>query len=129
VRRIDKHAAAEVCKGPRPCHQPGALHVAGEQVWAVPPLDQPEPADSTSLETLHQVEGVRLFVERARASRPGFDLDERNARAIAQLCRMVDGLPLAIEVAAAQVRAFAPHQLLNRTDHRFRLPPARRVLP
>jgi predicted ATPase/DNA-binding SARP family transcriptional activator len=83
------------------------LMVAGEYVWAVPPLTQSS--------------AVQLFAMRAGAAAPGFRLDEGNAQAVAGLCRRLDGIPLALELAATRVRALGVHELLARLDDRFRL--------
>ena len=83
------------------------LMLAGEVVWAVPPLTQSS--------------AVQLFVLRAGASAPGFRLDEDNAQAVAGLCRRLDGIPLALELAATRVRTLGVHELLARLDDRFRL--------
>jgi len=73
------------------------------------------------LDKVAEVEAVRLFLERARASRPDFILTERNAEVVAQICRRLDGLPLAIELAAARLGALSVHDLAARLDNRFRL--------
>ncbi len=83
------------------------LLLAGEVVWAVPPLTESS--------------AVQLFVMRAGASAPGFRLDEGNAQAVAGLCRRLDGIPLALELAATRVRTLGVHELLARLDDRFRL--------
>src|SRR5439155_27224009 len=83
------------------------LMLAGEVVCAVPPLPQSS--------------AVQLFVLRAGASAPGFRLDEDNAQAVAGLCRRLDGIPLALELAATRVRTLGVHELLARLDDRFRL--------
>ena len=83
------------------------LMVAGEYVWAVPPLTQSS--------------AVQLFAMRAGAAAPGFRLDEGNAQAVAGLCRRLDGMPLALELAATRVRALGVHELFARLDDRFRL--------
>jgi non-specific serine/threonine protein kinase len=85
-----------------------ALGIGGEQVWPVPSLD------------MHS-EAVRLFVERAAAVKFGFTLTESNAQAIAQICQRLDGMPLAIELAAARVKALSPEQVAERLDDRFDL--------
>jgi predicted ATPase len=70
---------------------------------------------------LHDAEAVRLFAERAAAARPGFAVTDGNAAAAARLCARLDGLPLALELAAARVRVLPPPQLLGRLEDRFRL--------
>ena len=97
------------------------LGVPGEVAWPVPPLALPEEDGAAPLAVLAGAEAVRLFVERASAARPGFALTERNAAAVARICRRLDGLPLAIELAAARVRALAPGEIATRLDDRFRL--------
>ncbi|MER6348479.1 BTAD domain-containing putative transcriptional regulator [Streptomyces sp. NPDC001595] len=94
------------------------LRVQGEAVWPVPPLELPE---STELEALERSSAVRLFVERARSADPSFVVDARTAEAIAAVCRRLDGIPLALELAATRVRALGIHQLLERLDDRFRV--------
>ena len=97
------------------------LMLAGELVWAVPPLELPGPAADPEPAVLAQFSAVQLFVTRAGASVPGFRLDEGNAQAIAALCRRLDGIPLALELAATRVRTLGIHELLARLDDRFRL--------
>jgi predicted ATPase/class 3 adenylate cyclase len=98
-----------------------ALGVAGEAAYRVPSLATP-PADWLPAPAeLAQLDAVRLFVERAAAARPGFALTEQNAAAVAQICRRLDGIPLAIELAAARVKVLAPEQIAARLDDRFRL--------
>ena len=96
------------------------LGVSGEQVWPVPALAVPDADGPKSVEGVRLVDAIRLFVERSRATRPGFALTEQNVDAVVSLCRQLDGLPLAIELAAAQVRGLAPDQLLDRLDDGFR---------
>jgi predicted ATPase/DNA-binding CsgD family transcriptional regulator len=87
------------------------LQVHGEHLFPVAPLTVP--AEGTvKPEELHEVASVRLFVGRARAARPGFTLGRDNRELIAELCRLVDGLPLALEIAAARVRLFHPRVVL-----------------
>jgi predicted ATPase len=93
------------------------LGVAGEQVWPLEPLAVPDP--DGPITDLEDSPAVALFVERARASDPRFVLDERNAASVARVCRRLDGLPLAIELAAARVRLFPPAALLRRLDERL----------
>ena len=97
-----------------------ALHVAGEQEYALGPLVAP-PGDSAKkgLEALAQNPAVRLFIERARAVRADFELDATNAEAIVAICAQLDGLPLAIELAAAQVKLFSPESILARVSGRL----------
>jgi predicted ATPase/DNA-binding SARP family transcriptional activator len=99
------------------------LGVPGEAVWPVPPLAVgPDPAAGqvAGVEVLAGYDAVRLFAERAAAADPGFAL-AANAAVVAELCRRLDGLPLAIELAAARVRALPPAEILARLDDRFRL--------
>jgi predicted ATPase/DNA-binding CsgD family transcriptional regulator len=93
-----------------------SLHVSGEQECPVPPLAVPDEAHPTAA-SLAACESVRLFTERAAASVPGFTLDDENAAAIAQIARRLDGLPLAIELAAARVKLLPPQAILPRLDH------------
>ncbi len=97
------------------------LHVSGEAVWHVPALSLPSKWHLPSLTELEQYEAVLLFVTRARAADPSFTLNSRNAEAVAQICRRLDGIPLAIELAAAQARDLSAEQILTRLDDRFRL--------
>ena len=92
------------------------LHVRGEQEYEVPPLRVPDPQWATPA-AVAGCESVRLFTERAQAVRPGFVLDESNAGAIAEISRRVDGLPLAVELAAARVKLLPPDSLLARLEH------------
>jgi non-specific serine/threonine protein kinase len=96
-----------------------ALGVAGEHVWPVPPLSLPDAA--RALSDSSSSEAVTLFVERARAVSPRFALDHRNAGAVAEICRRLDGLPLAIELAAARVRALSPDEIARRIAASFKL--------
>ncbi|MFI9554767.1 BTAD domain-containing putative transcriptional regulator [Nonomuraea endophytica] len=95
------------------------LALTGEVLLAVPPLRAPEP--DADLATLREAGAVILFVARAAASAPGFTLDEDNAAAVAAICRRLDGLPLALELAATRVRALGVRGLAERLDDRFRL--------
>ena len=96
------------------------LRVRGEQMLPVEPLPLPE-GDATALATLELNEAVRLFVERARSVRPAFALTEANAPAVAALCRALDGLPLAIELAAARSTILSPDALLDHMSDRLAL--------
>jgi predicted ATPase/DNA-binding CsgD family transcriptional regulator len=97
-----------------------ALRVAAEAVWQVPPLTLP-PAGTTSPEELTGYDAVRLFTDRAYAAAPGFTLNQANAAAAVAVCRALDGLPLAIELAAAWVRVLSVEQIAARLGDRFHL--------
>ncbi len=97
-----------------------ALGIAGEAVFRVPPLSLPDPKDVTC-QDLSQCESAQLFIERASAANPRFILADHNAAAVAQICRRLDGIPLALELAAARVTAFSPEQIAAHLDDRFRL--------
>jgi predicted ATPase/DNA-binding SARP family transcriptional activator len=95
------------------------LGVAGERAWLVPPLSLPAP--ESSLEAICASEAVRLFTERAQDARPTFAVTVANISAVVEICRRLDGLPLAIELAAARVRVLSPEQIAARLDDAFRL--------
>ena len=97
------------------------LAVLGERPWPVLPLAAPAPGQHRSLSGLNDYAAIRLFVERAGSAAPSFRLSESNATAVAELCHHLDGLPLAIELAAARVRVLSVEQLLERIADRFRL--------
>jgi predicted ATPase/DNA-binding CsgD family transcriptional regulator len=97
------------------------LHLTGEHVVLIPPLTLADPQRLPSPEQLRDVAAIRLFVERSRAARADFTLTEANASAIAAICVRLDGLPLAIELAAARVRALSPQALLAQLEQRLRL--------
>ncbi|HEX2910468.1 MAG TPA: tetratricopeptide repeat protein [Chloroflexia bacterium] len=92
------------------------LHLYGEHEYAVPPFELPDASHTPSLETLAANDAVRLFIERARAANPHFSLKEDNARAVIEICTRLDGLPLAIELAAARMKLFNPQDLLARLN-------------
>ncbi len=96
-----------------------ALRIAGEQEFPVPPLALPEGREPAGLEDLKAVDSVALFMQRARLVRPGFELTADNAHAVVEICARLDGLPLAIELAAARTRLFEPSELLHRLDQRL----------
>lgn len=97
-----------------------ALNISGEVVWGVPPLSLPEGRERVPpFKELSKYEAVRLFTERARQRRRGFELTPQNALGVVQICRRLDGLPLAIEMAAARVRALSVGQIAMRLDDRF----------
>jgi len=91
-----------------------SLRISGEQECPVPPLAVPDPGTSPTPESLAGCESVRLFAERAAAVLPDFAVDEQNAAAIAQIARRLDGLPLALELAAARVKLLPPEAILAR---------------
>jgi len=97
------------------------LKLYGEQEFPVPPLTLPEAGRVLPLERLAQFEAVRLFIERAQAVRPDFAVTAENAPYIAEICARLDGLPLALELAAARSKLFPPKALLARLDQRLRL--------
>jgi predicted ATPase/class 3 adenylate cyclase len=97
------------------------LHLSGERAYDVLPLSLPDLGRLPSLEALAQYEAVALFIERAEAAKAGFTVTSENAPAIAEICVRLDGLPLAIELAAARVRALSPQALLSRLDQRLKL--------
>ena len=96
------------------------LAIGGETIRPVPSLEIPDPEIAAG-DDLSRYESVRLFVERAIAAAPDFRITDRNAPAIVQICRRLDGVPLALELAAARVRAFPVEQIAARLDDRFRL--------
>jgi predicted ATPase/DNA-binding SARP family transcriptional activator/DNA-binding CsgD family transcriptional regulator len=96
------------------------LGVPGEMAWPVPSLSGPEPGDGHTVEDLEGYESVRLFVDRARYHNPAFLLTPHNARAVAEICRRLDGIPLAIELAAARV-GLSVDELAARLDDSLRL--------
>jgi predicted ATPase len=98
-----------------------ALSIGGEATYRVPSLAAPDPQRVPSLEVLTQYDAVRLFIERARAVMPSFEVNNTNAPAVAQLCYHLDGIPLALELAAARVRGLKVEQIAQRLDDRFRL--------
>lgn len=98
-----------------------ALRLYGEQEYAVPPLLLPDMLHLPPMDRLTQYEAVRLFIERAQAVRPEFAVSVATAPVIAEICARLDGLPLAIELAAARVKVFPPQALLTRLDRRLHL--------
>jgi predicted ATPase/class 3 adenylate cyclase len=97
------------------------LRVYGEHDYPVPPLGLPAKTRRQTIAVLSQYEAVRLFIERAKAAKPGFDITEENAPAIAEICTRLDGLPLAIELAAARSRMLPPNAMLERLNGRLKL--------
>ncbi len=97
------------------------LRVRGETVWRVPPLTLPPQPSEAAIDPSAEHEALRLFVDRAAAVRPGFALTPDNWAPVVQLCRTLDGVPLAIELAAARIRALSTEQIAARIGNRFRL--------
>ncbi|WP_329521749.1 AfsR/SARP family transcriptional regulator [Spirillospora sp. NBC_01491] len=97
------------------------LGISGERLWSVPPLDSPERDAGTAPEELLRYGAVELFVQRVADAVHGFELHPDNAEAVAAVCRRLDGIPLALELAATRVRAMGVHTLAERLDDRFRL--------
>ena len=99
----------------------GSLRLSGEHEFPVAPLALPDPERSYELDVLGVYPGVELFVERAKAVRPDFRLSADNAGAVSAICARVDGLPLAVELAAARVRLLSPAEIVARLAHPFEL--------
>ena len=102
------------------------LGIAGETAWPVPPLSLPNhwreiTAGPDAIERLGEYEAVRLFIERATLARPAFQLTNDNVHLVAQICWRLDGIPLAIELAAARIRVLTLQQIVERLDDRFHL--------
>jgi predicted ATPase len=98
-----------------------ALHVYGEHEFPVPPLGLPDARTKLEVKALAKFPAVALFVERAAAVKPDFELNQENASAIAEICARLDGLPLAIELAAARVKVLSPSSMLTRLASRLQL--------
>jgi predicted ATPase/class 3 adenylate cyclase len=97
------------------------LRLYGEHEYAVSPLALPDPQRPPSAERLTHYEAVRLFIERARAAKADFSMTNDNAPAVAQICHRLDGLPLAIELAAARIKLLTPQAMLARLGNRLKL--------
>ena len=98
-----------------------SLRISGEQECPVPPLAIPDPQVPPTADSLTGCESVRLFAERAAAAVPGFSISDGNAPAIAEIARRLDGLPLAVELAAARVKLLPPEAILPRLEHSLQL--------
>ena len=98
-----------------------ALNLHGEHGFPVPPLELPQTENELSVENLTDNESVILFVERARTAHPNFALTKDNASAVTEICRRLDGLPLALELAAARTKLLQPQAILARLDDRLKL--------
>jgi predicted ATPase/class 3 adenylate cyclase len=97
------------------------LGISGEQTYRVPSLSLPDPKEKLTLEQVSQYEAVRLFIERAVSSKADFVVTNTSAPALAAVCHRLDGIPLAIELAAARVRSLSVEEINTRLDNRFRL--------
>jgi predicted ATPase len=97
------------------------LHLRGEQEFNVPPLGMPDLKRLPSAQALSQYEAVALFIQLARLVKPDFEVTNENAPAVAEICYRLDGLPLAIELAAARIRLLTPQAMLTRLERRLRL--------
>ncbi len=97
------------------------LGVEGEQILSVPPLSTPDPGQEVLAGDATHYESVSLFLDRATAVAPDFAITEANRAAVVELCRRLDGIPLAIELAAVWLRILSPAQILDRLEDRFRL--------
>jgi predicted ATPase/class 3 adenylate cyclase len=97
------------------------LRVYGEQEYPVPPLELPRPGRLPPIDRLSQYDAVRLFIERAKAARPNFSVTDETAPAVAEICMRLDGLPLAIELAAARIKLLPPGAMLERLGSRLKL--------
>ena len=95
-----------------------ALRIYGEQEFPVPPLALPAPVEGARARGAAENAAVALFVQRAAAVKPDFTLTAKNAAAVAEICRRLDGLPLAIELAAARVKILPPADLLRASSGR-----------
>ena len=98
-----------------------ALRIWGEYEFPVSPLAMPDLKRLPDLETLSQYAAIALFIQSAHAIKPNFQLTKANARALAEICVRLDGLPLAIELAAARIKLLPPHALLGRLEHRLQI--------
>src|SRR5438034_5455341 len=97
------------------------LNLYGEHEFLLPPLSLPDPEEPADLEAIAQCEAIKLIVERSRAVNPDFELTEANALIVAEICRQLDGLPLAIELAAVRSKVLSPQAILARLSSRLKL--------
>ncbi|MEO7673073.1 MAG: winged helix-turn-helix domain-containing protein, partial [Pyrinomonadaceae bacterium] len=97
------------------------LRLSCSREFVVPPLAFPHGSSRAIFEDVRRADSVRLFVDRARAVKPGFELNESNAQIVADICSRLDGLPLAIELAAARIKVIPVRMILDRLDHRLDL--------
>ncbi|MEO8346704.1 MAG: tetratricopeptide repeat protein [Betaproteobacteria bacterium] len=103
------------------CSSREQLNIAGESIYPVPSLSVPLPEAHVSVDSMLQFEAARFFAERATAIQPSFKLSELNAANVVEICRRLDGIPLALELAAARVRTLSVEQIASRVTDRFRL--------
>ncbi len=97
------------------------MRIAGETTLQLPTLSVPDPGTTLALSELREIDAIRLFLDRAAAADPAFHLDEHNAAAVTEICRRLDGIPLAIELAAARVRGLPVDRIAARLNDRFKL--------
>jgi predicted ATPase/DNA-binding CsgD family transcriptional regulator len=97
------------------------LDIRGENIYQAPPLPVPDPGTETSVDLLSRYESVNLLVDRAREIRPGFVVDDANGEEVARLCAQLEGIPLAIELAASRLRSLHLNELVERLEDRFGL--------
>jgi len=97
-----------------------ALNLQGEHIFHVPPLKLPQYEDNLSITRLMENESIKLFVDRAQSVRPNFSLEKENFASVVEICRRLDGLPLAIELAAARVKVLQPQAILSHLDDRLK---------
>jgi predicted ATPase/class 3 adenylate cyclase len=98
-----------------------ALRTGAETAWTIPTLTVPDPREEVSCERLTRYAAAKLFLERASQVDPRFELTDKNARAVAEICDRLDGIPLALELAAASIRMLSPQQIVDRLEDRFAL--------
>ncbi|MBC7913672.1 MAG: protein kinase [Pyrinomonadaceae bacterium] len=97
------------------------LHLSAEREFIVPPLALPDKLTQASIDDLLKYEAIKLFIERAKAVKPSFILTNENAQSVTDICSRLDGLPLAIELAAARVKILSPQAILKRLENRLSL--------
>ena len=97
------------------------LHLTSEREFVVPPLSMPDEIKQISHDELLKYEAIKLFVERAQNIKPSFGLSDENARTVVEICTRLEGLPLAIELAAARVKILSPHAILSKLENRLKL--------
>ena len=98
-----------------------ALGIEAERTYLVPSMTFPEPSERITTENIIKYDAIDLFTRRARVALPDFELDEANAEAVVGICQHLDGIPLALELAAAHLRAMGVEQIASQLEHRFRL--------